>query len=167
MRLLLTFLFAACLVACSDSSRRPNQPPTLAGVVNVTVQANVASDVFTVTVSDDRTGASELDLTVTSDNSELLPDAAISISGGGASREVSVTPTAGILGTAVLTLTVTDAAGLATSATATVVVDRQEVVFSEGFRSVFDDGANDAPRELNSLAIDNVAAEGDLDDLLP
>lgn len=167
MRLLVLLLLLSTLVACSDSSRRPNQPPTLTGVADVTVQANVPTELFTVTLGDDRTAASALDLAIETDNAELLPVGAITVTGAGADRVIAAMPAAGQLGSVTLTFTVSDAGGLRQTATALVTVDRQQVGFSEVLRGVFGDGANGAPRDLNSLSVDNDAAAGDFDDLLP
>lgn len=167
MRLFVLLFLLSTLVACSDSSRRPNQPPTLTGIADVAVQANVPSELFTVTLADDRTAALALDLAIESDNAELLPEGAITVTGTGANRVVAATPAAGQLGSATLTFTVSDAGGLSRMATALVSVERQQVGFSDVLRGVFGDQPNGAPRDLNSLRVDNDAAAGDFDDLLP
>jgi VCBS repeat-containing protein len=100
-----------------------NTSPTISDVANVTVNEDVAAGPFNVTVGDDLTAAGSLNLTATSSNTTLVPNANITLGGSGATRTVLVTPAAGASGTATITLTVTDANGLTATDTFTVTVN--------------------------------------------
>lgn len=168
MRLALAVAVTATLtMACSDSSRPPlNVAPTIGGLADISIEANTSSSPVSVTLSDDVTANDALGFMVTSDNDLLLPDGSLvtTIATGG--RSLTITPAPGVLGVATLTLTVTDERGASDSTMFALTVTPQSVAFDTVLRSVFDDDANDDPRELGSLDIQQGDDNADFSDLL-
>lgn len=153
--------------ACSDSSRPPlNTAPVISAVGDLTIEANTSSAPVSVTLNDDFTAIADLGFTVTSDNSVLLPEGSFMTASAAAGRTVTVTPAPGVLGVATITLTVTDERGASDSTMFALTVTPQSVTFDSVLRSVFSDGANDTPRELGSLDIQQDSDDADFSDLL-
>jgi len=96
-------------------------PPTISSVVNQIIPMNRVLTALPLTVGDLDTPVSSLTLSAASSNPALVPVANISFGGSGANRTVTITPTTGLTGTAVLTLTVSDG-GLSTSTSFTLTV---------------------------------------------
>jgi uncharacterized protein YjdB len=92
-----------------------NDLPTISSVAGQTTGVGVAVGPLAVTVGDIETAAASLLLTGTSSNPTLVPAGNIALGGTGTSRTVTVTPAAGLTGTATITLTVND--GQATAST--------------------------------------------------
>lgn len=85
-------------------------PPTISTISNMTLVAGQTSPSAPFTVNDAEDGPANLALYAFSSNEEIVPSAGIAISGSGASRQLSVT--AGLkVGTAHITMTVSDSAG--------------------------------------------------------
>ncbi len=82
-----------------------NDPPAVAAIANRTVAAG-ASAVVPFTVGDIETAATALSVTAASSNQAVVPDASLIVSSGGASR--TLTLTANTIGTATITVTVSD-----------------------------------------------------------
>ncbi len=108
----------------------PNTPPTITTVANQSVQINTATAALAVTIGDDIIPATSLTLSAASSNLALVPVTNIAIGGSGASRTVTITPTANLTGTAAITLTVSDG-GLSASTSFTLsVVDTMPPLFT-------------------------------------
>ncbi len=90
---------------------RPNTPPTITAIANQIIALGSSSAALPFTVGDNETAAAALTLVATSDNSTLLPTSNIVFGGSGASRNVTLIPSAGQTGTATLTIQVNDANG--------------------------------------------------------
>jgi poly(3-hydroxybutyrate) depolymerase len=88
-----------------------NTPPALTGIADVTLPASGSQNV-TLTLVDAESAAGELALQAQSDDSNLLPDSGLSLSGTGTNRTLSITPIAGATGSTVVTVTVQDPGGL-------------------------------------------------------
>src|SRR5262249_2946925 len=111
-----------------------NQAPTISsiGLQNTTMNTPVGPINFTV--GDAETPAGNLIVSVPSSNQLVLPDANILLDGSGANRNIKLTPAAGQLGTAFVTITVTDAGGRSTSMTFELAVNGNAVLpFSDDF----------------------------------
>ena len=107
-----------------------NAPPTITTVANQSVQINTATAALAVTIGDDIIPATSLTLSAASSNLALVPVTNIAIGGSGASRTVTITPTANLTGTAAITLTVSDG-GLSASTSFTLsVVDTMPPLFT-------------------------------------
>lgn len=140
-----------------------NDPPTISGIEpqRVKVSQNVTVN---ATVGDDLTapGATTLDgltLSGASDNTAVIPVSGITFGGSGASRTVTVTPTAGAIGVANITVTVSDGQ-LTANTTFEVTVYRGVLYVVPGGKSSgsCDTWANGCTL---SHALDDVAVSGD------
>lgn len=87
-----------------------NTAPTVSAIADLSVPAGGASAPLAFTVGDGETAAAALIVTPASSNLTLLPVSNIVLGGSGADRTVTVTPVAGLTGTATVTLTVSDGA---------------------------------------------------------
>ncbi len=85
-----------------------NDPPTIANIANQSIGVNTTPGALPFTIGDPETAAASLTLTRTSSNPTLVPPAGIAFGGSGANRTVTVTPTASLLGSATITVTVSD-----------------------------------------------------------
>lgn len=87
-----------------------NTAPTISDITNQSVPANTSSAAIAFTIGDTETAASSLVLSASTSNSSLVPVANIVFGGAGASRLVTITPVANLLGNATVTVTVSDGA---------------------------------------------------------
>jgi hypothetical protein len=85
--------------------------PTISAVADQSAFTGVTVGPLAFTVGDAETAAAQLVVTVTSSNTSLVPVTAVTVGGSGANRTVTVTSTAGLTGSAVVTLTVWDGGG--------------------------------------------------------
>jgi|GEM_PF-692606 Dienelactone hydrolase and related enzymes len=85
-----------------------NHRPTISWIPDLRVEPGAAVTVQAFTVTDVETPASTLAISATSSNPTLLPDAAISLGGGGSNRTVALSPVAGETGVTTVVLTVSD-----------------------------------------------------------
>jgi hypothetical protein len=82
--------------------------PTITDIADQTIDEDTDTGPLGFTVGDVETPVDELDVSGTSSNTALVPDANIVFGGSGASRTVTVTPLADQFGSATISLTVTD-----------------------------------------------------------
>ncbi len=99
----------------SDLTRKfitPNTPPTISTIGNlvVTIPVNTSTGPLAFTVTDAETPAGSLAVSGSSSNPALVPSGNIVFGGSGSNRTVTVTPAAGQLGSAIITVTVNDGA---------------------------------------------------------
>ncbi len=99
-----------------------NTPPTISVIGNQTVVSG-ATVTPTLTIGDAQTQASNLTVQAISDNATLIPASGLLPGGSGASRTLAITPAAGLIGTANIIVTVTDAEGLAITTSFRVTVN--------------------------------------------
>ncbi|MES2661051.1 MAG: choice-of-anchor tandem repeat GloVer-containing protein [Verrucomicrobiota bacterium] len=85
-----------------------NTAPTISNIPNQSVSAGGSTGPIDFTVGDGQSSSSSLSITRSSSNPTLVSVSSIVLGGSGASRHVEVTPVAGLLGTATITLTVSD-----------------------------------------------------------
>lgn len=85
-----------------------NQAPTITAIADQTIDEDSTTRSLDFTVADAETSASSLTVTGSSDNTGLIANTDIVISGTDANRSVVVTPLANESGTANITLTVSD-----------------------------------------------------------
>lgn len=88
-----------------------NTPPTISDIGDQSITQDGSLGALSFTISDAETPASNLVVSVTSSNPDLVPTSNVILGGANSSRTLIVAPTAGGQGEAVLTLTVTDANG--------------------------------------------------------
>lgn len=85
-----------------------NDPPTLSQVANQTLNEDTPRAALAFTVGDVETAATNLIVSATSSNPELLPDRNLILGGTGTNRTIKFTPATNQFGTATVTLFVTD-----------------------------------------------------------
>ena len=96
-----------------------NDAPTISNIPDQTTDVNTPTSAIGFTVGDVETAAGSLQISGSSANQTLVPNANIVLGGSGASRTVTITPAAGQYGTATITISVSD--GIATSSDAFVL----------------------------------------------
>lgn len=94
-----------------------NQPPKLPAIANQSVPKGRPFPAIPWTIGDRETPPEQLILRAFSSNPLLIPDHLISVVGAGSNRVVQVTSIPNAIGTAQISLEVTDAAGSASTAT--------------------------------------------------
>ena len=95
----------------------PNTPPTISSVTDPMICSGTPTDALAVTVGDQETSVGSLIMSGTSNDQTLVPDANIAFGGSDADRTVTITPTVDQIGTAMITLTVTDGDSLTAQTT--------------------------------------------------
>lgn len=114
-------------------------PPTISNVADQIVSVNASTGALAFSVSDLETAPSLLTLTSTSSNTTLVPGANIVFGGSGTQRSVTVTPAAGLTGSATITLTVSD--GTLTSSESFLLTVLAGQVFAGQWQSLGEHGA--------------------------
>ena len=99
---------AGNLQADNFKATSSNKPPTISLIPNQQIPVNSTTGKIPFSIDDSDTPVKELVVTATSSNPSLLPVANISITGSGEQRYVAATPTLGRIGTATVTLIVSD-----------------------------------------------------------
>jgi len=94
-----------------------NDAPTISSIGPQSIDQNTSTSAIPFTVSDIETAAGLLTLEKVSSNTTLVPLANVIFGGSAGSRNVTITPVAGLFGTASITVTVRDGSG-ASNATA-------------------------------------------------
>lgn len=90
-----------------------NQPPTISAITNRVIAVDTQTPPTPFTISDAETPVDDLILTASSSNPSLVPDTDIVFGGSSTNRTVTVTPLAGQVGIADITIRVSD--GFATN----------------------------------------------------
>jgi hypothetical protein len=106
----------------------PNTPPTISSLRNQALPVNsLAAPSITglipFTVGDKETPAGQLSVTASSSDTTLVPTGNIVLLGSGANRTLQIAPALDLVGLSTITVTVTDALGLSTSASFTLTVE--------------------------------------------
>ena len=139
----------AFLVNASDSVSitvlpAPNHPPLVSELSDLSMAHGTSMPPIAFTVEDAETAADQLVLELTSDNSLLLPAQSLAIEGSGSVRTILIMPVAGILGSAMVTLSVSDGTATVTeSFEVTVTGTPLETWRYESFGSLADSGKED------------------------
>ncbi len=105
---LTTALISGSTFTCNTSYVNVN--PTVSAVNDISLCAGATTSV-SFTAGDTETPLNNLTITATSNNTTLIPDANIVLSGSTGSRTATITPVVGQTGTATITITVNDNAG--------------------------------------------------------
>jgi hypothetical protein len=112
-----------------------NTAPTITAIADQSIAANTDTGPLAFTLGDAESDPALLTLGASSSNPTLVPSANIVFGGSGANRSVTVTPAANQIGTATITLTVSDGEmGTDESFTLTVLSGATPITFG------FDDG---------------------------
>ena len=100
-----------------------NTPPTISVIANQRTTVNTPLGPIPFTIGDAETAADDLILSRETSDGVLIPLANIVLGGSGTERNVTITPAAGLTGTATITITVTDEGGLSRSRAFQVMVE--------------------------------------------
>jgi hypothetical protein len=103
------------LVTFSGDSLQPNNPPTITDLPNQVITENTSTGDIPFTIGDAETPSNLLMLTGSSSNTNLVPNGNIHFSGENDSRFVNITPASNQIGSATITITVTDQGGKSTN----------------------------------------------------
>jgi len=85
-----------------------NDAPTISDIANQTINQDSSAGPLNFTIGDLETAAATLTVNGSASNQTLVPDGNITFGGSGAARTVTITPAAGLTGTAIITVTVSD-----------------------------------------------------------
>ena len=97
-------------------------PPTISGIATQTILEDSNTGALAVTISDFESATTNLVLTATSSNTNLVRATGLTLGGSGGSRTILCTPIANSNGVTTITLTVTDPDGLTASTSFTLNV---------------------------------------------
>ena len=100
-----------------------NTSPSISNISNQTIDQDQTMGPVDFTVSDAESPAGTLTVTASSGNTNLVKQSGIDLGGSGSNREITITPEAGMSGSAVITVNVTDGDGGSDSETFTLNVD--------------------------------------------
>jgi glucose/arabinose dehydrogenase len=149
-----------------------NDPPTISDIGNQAINQDTAAGPLNFTIGDVESAAASLTVSGSSANQTLVPNANIVFAGTGASRTVTVTPLAGLTGTAAITVTVSDGALAATdSFTLTVnLVNTPPTISDIADQAVNEDGSTgpigftvgDAATAAGSLVVSGASSNPSL-----
>ena len=92
-----------------------NDLPFISEIANQTINEDAATGPIGFTIGDVETPPDQLQITFSSSNPVLLPQAGIVLGGGGANRTVTLTPAGNQFGAATITINVSDGAASATA----------------------------------------------------
>lgn len=85
-----------------------NTPPTISMIADLTVTRDSTTGPIGFTVGDNETSPNSLSVTAISGNQTLVPGANITLGGSGANRTITIIPASGQIGSATITVTVSD-----------------------------------------------------------
>ncbi|QDS91740.1 Calx-beta domain protein [Roseimaritima multifibrata] len=105
-----------------------NIAPTIAVIEDQHVTEEGSTGAIPLIIGDAETAAEALSVTVTSSNTNVVPNENIVLGGSGDNRTLTITPTADPTDTATITVTVTDGGGLQTSTTFNLTITTKNVV---------------------------------------
>jgi hypothetical protein len=105
-----------------------NSAPTISDITAQSINQSSSTSALAFTVGDTQTAAGSLNVSGSSSNTTLVPNANIVFGGSGASRTVTVTPASGQSGTATITVTVSDGS-LSVSDTFVLTVNSAPVIY--------------------------------------
>lgn len=159
----------ACLVitACDNSSDDPpaaNVAPVIGAIADRSSSANMPSPEIYFTVTDE--SPDTVMLTVMSDNQAVVADDAIVLAGSDDSRSLTITPTADTLGDALITISVTDSAGLASATSFLLTITPEQKSLQSFTRTTFAASADGEPELINAVEFSADAEADDFADLL-
>ena len=172
LRTLFSTLLFLSLAACSNGggndnanvTEPANTAPQISAIGDQSLEANTAMEAIGFSISDDTTAASQLSVSVTSDNEALLASESLMIEGSGTERTLLITPRPDQLGMVLLTIQVQDEQALAAEESFLLTVVPAITSFDSLLRTVFAADPNSEPVPINALEFSQDAA--DFSDLL-
>lgn len=116
----------AGIVVTETGTSPTNTPPTISSVANQTIDENQTTGPLTFTVGDAE--GDTVGVTAASSNPAVVPSSAVSVTGTGANRTVTVTPATDAVGTTTVTLTASDGQDSATEQFLVTINDTDDPV---------------------------------------
>ena len=113
-----------------------NMLPTISSISNQIACSTGTPASVNFVIADAETAVANLSLSVTSSDTALLPVSNISFTGTTGSRTMNYTTVAGVLGTSIVTITVTDASGAVANETFDIEVTQDRIVTSSAVPSL-------------------------------
>lgn len=124
---------AAALTGCSGGAGPGGMPaqqaPQILGPATAEFDQDTTSPALAFKVTDDDTASDQLQITLSSANTDLIPPQGLRIEGAGADRTLRITPAAESVGSGLVTIAVRDAGGLTSTASVSVRVNPVLVSF--------------------------------------
>lgn len=148
---------ATCVAAgCSNSPDRPpppaaNMAPQLAAIADVTIDQDTPVGPVEFGVTDDMTPANQLTVTAAVDSASPFPADSVQLEGTGATRSITLTPLEAATGTANVTVTVIDAAGLKATRTFGITVNARAASVKDAVTATFAKAESDDATTLNGF----------------
>ncbi|ETR66421.1 MAG: hypothetical protein OMM_12817, partial [Candidatus Magnetoglobus multicellularis str. Araruama] len=99
-----------------------NDLPTISSISDQTILEDIATGIISLTATDIETDANSLTLTMASSNQTLIPDEYLIYLSNAGQYSIVATPASNQYGTAIISLTITDAGGLMASTSFTLTV---------------------------------------------
>jgi hypothetical protein len=152
----MTMLAIAALVAGCGGSRSgnapqpTNAPPNVSAVAGQTINQDTSTGPLTFSVSDEG-GADSVTLAVTTSNAAIVPTSGIALGGSGSSRTVTITPAEDATGQLNVTITATDAQGLAFGRVIPVTVNAVQQSVASYTATTFAQMENDTPAQVSGF----------------
>jgi hypothetical protein len=137
----------------------PDAPPSMSAIGDLTIAQDTSSAAIPFDIGDDRTASGNLSVSVSSSDSSLIPDWGIVLGGSGSNRTVTVTPAEAAVGSATVSLTVADAAGLTTTRSFLVTVNALNVAFTTWTFEMYADPESANSRSLLGFTLQNDAED--------
>jgi hypothetical protein len=152
-----TLVVAACGGGGSDDGYTPppapavNTAPSISGISDRTGNQDTVVGPIEFSIGDRETDASMLTLTAAADGAGVVPADGIALGGSGAVRSITLTPLEAATGAVNVTLTVTDAQGLASSRSFGVTVNARNASIREMALATYAKGGSDEPTAVNGI----------------
>ncbi len=123
-----------------------NEPPTLSKIEDQSIEKNQTLGPIEFSIGDPETDSEDLIVSVNSNNIELVPEQAIELSGTGSNRSITINPGKDQIGSAKITVTVSDGSEkISQSFTVTVAEpEKKEITFSVTIQDADCHGENGA-----------------------
>lgn len=157
----LVMILAACDSGSSRSSAPLNVAPVISAIADQAggVNGNLVTE---IAITDDRDGVSELVVSVSADNPDVVADIQVEAIAGG--RRLTIVPAIDVAGSSNLTVVVTDSSGLSAEAAFNARFDFVATSFDTLLQTVVNQPLNGTPVSLNEFNVSPV--ETDFNNLL-
>jgi hypothetical protein len=150
-----TLVVAACGSGSGDGMQTPppaaNSAPVIYGITDRNSDQDTVVGPIEFGVSDRETDASMLMVAAAVDGTSVVPADGIALAGNGAVRTITLTPLEAATGSVKVTVTVTDAQGLASTRSFRVAVNAHNVSIRETALTTFARAGSDEPTTINGI----------------
>jgi len=150
-----TLVVAACGSSDNDYMAPPPPPantaPSLSGITDKISNQDTVVGPIEFGIGDRETDATSLTVAATADGTAVVPADGVVLGGSGAVRSITLTPLEAATGTVNVTLTVTDAQGLASMRSFAVTVNARNASLRDTSLSTFAKAATDEATAVNGF----------------